>query len=478
MSKSNKKNAAAVPEDDSSPSSQNGSVMKIADVDVEKFTLSEPKKDGTQGVCFINQVGKNKTGSSVLFQTDMIHVMSHGIPKLSEKSEYYKKDSQREFVKIPLLKDQDSCNELRGLAKKIDKYMASKAVVEQIATGMGKKPDSLAYKPLIRTPEPYEDEAPQKGKGKGEKKEYPIVDYIKAAYSFSGEKDSDSRKCETLFVKAKSEADKGGEDQDFVTMTDVTNALGWGYHSKYILYITKVWINKSPVPESNPKKYMYGVGLKVVRQKYIPNPKQGPNVKGARFDDEEDTKPAKKGSKNTKVDSDDEDEKPAKPAAKGKPTKKVDSDDDDSDSDAKPAAKGKPAAKKAADTDDDDDSDADAKPAAKGKPAKKADSDDEDSDADAKPAKGKGKPAAKGKAKGSDDEDDDEDAKPAKGKGKPAAKGKAKGSDDEDDDDKGDDSDDDVPTVKKGGKAPAKGKAKPAAKGKKGKPAESDEDDE
>jgi hypothetical protein len=497
VAKSNGSTKAASKEDaTSSPKAPKGTSgarpFRIKDVDTANFELSEVTTTGQQPVCFLNyhDSKKNNTVKSFMIQTGFIHFSSHGIPRISDDSKYYKTDANREFCKIPLFDDTNdkdkipenqASRELRECLIKIDEYMASDAVKKQIAKKFKKR--VLVYKPLVRTPKSNNDEdddddddednskkkkSVKKGKDGKEKKEYPIVDFCKAKYSFSGEKEE--RKCETSFYKSESVKDKNEpEKTNFDTMTEVDEALGYGHYSRFVIYFNKVWIDGSDLEGIEPPTRRYGLGLKIVTQQYVPGNRKGGGVKNISFvaedsadEDETPAKPSGKGKdkpkgKQPKLDSDDENDED-KPPTKGTEDSDVeDSEDEDSGKKGKGKNKGKAPVK------DSDDEDEDSEPkggkGGKTKPKTKepeSDNEDEDSEPEVKPKGGKGgktKPKTKEPESDNEDEDSEPEVKP---KGVKGGKTKPKTKEPESDNEDEEEDDEEIKVSKKKGKAGGK----------------------
>lgn len=445
-------------------SSDNRPVYKMKDVKVKNIVFSDVKKGGQQPIAFVNY-NVNNTDTHLMFQSGFIEFTSHGIPRISDDSKYYKTDADREFIKILLDDKQPACAELREFLLRLDEYMRTDEVKLKLSGGKKKKANQLVYQSLVKTPPPKddddddEDEKPKKGKGKkgkdeGEKKEYPIVDYCKAKYNFTGE--DENHKCITNFYKCESVDSKGEwEKKEYTTMTDVNDALGYGHKSRFVIYVNKCWINGSEIAGTGAtkegSKYLYGLGLKVITQQYVAGKKGGANFKDVKFLDQDDGEEpkGKKTTKAPKMDSDDEDEAPKD---KKKTPKAAESEDEDEEDEEKPT-------KGSGDSDVEED-DEDEKPAKNKKTPKKEESDEEEEDEDEKPAKNKKTP----KKEESDEEEEDEDEKPAKGKKAPKKDTKPKGKAPKKDESDEEDEDDDTPVVKK-----PKGKAAAAGKKPKGK---------
>ena len=121
-------------------------VLKHNEYDVGVMDFEAPQFSGNkkqmQSILFPTYEG----GRSPLIQIPMIELEMYGIPS---KSDYYKDDFQRMFLKLPLNQSIPEVKELtEGLLNKIDAKFGSAKVKDKL---FGKK-TKHTYQPLVRTP--------------------------------------------------------------------------------------------------------------------------------------------------------------------------------------------------------------------------------------------------------------------------------------------------------------------------------------
>ena len=435
-------------------------VYRYKDVNFANAEVSELNKEGRQPLAYINNKDPVRNAETkILVQTEKIKITSHGIPQLDKEDKddgFYPDDSKREFIKVPLDPEQPACVNLRKHLEGADAWAGSSAMRKKL---FGKRADEYQYQPSIKTPQKPknddddDDDKPKKGKGKNvkggvQKKEYPIIDYVKMKFNVVTEGKGRVNKTKLKKVDGKTKTIVKAD-----TITEVANEVNFLSECRFVFYYNKIWANKTPAQGAT--KIVYGLGFKVMAIEYTPGAKKGFGSADIDFlseEDEDEEKPAKKTTN-----------------SKGKPAPKLDDSDDDENNEE--------------DEDDDkpkkgtDKSKPKVESKGKGKNSKKADSEDEDNDeADddeeeisakkASPKKGTDK-----KSKKADDDEEDDDDEEISAKKVPSKKGADKKSKKADEDEEAEDDDEEVP-IKKAGK---KGTDK---KSKKAKDEDEDEEDE
>ena len=428
MAKSNKQAGAQQPE------RKGPKVCRPNGVDFDKMRLTKLNTEGKQSVSYINytDTGDEKDATSLFVQSEKIQLTHHGIPQLDKKDakeQFYTDDSQREFIKIPLVPGVPEADELRKNLTQADAHFGSDAVRKQL---FGKNEKNYEYTPCIRTPPERTDDDDSKSK-KSAKKDAPRIDYCKMKFHFTGQVPDKVNKTKLTRVIGTTKTPVVAQ-----TVTDIANEIRYMSTVKFIFQYFKVWANKTLA--QGAKKKVYGVGFKIVSIQYTPGPNNRINPDSIEFisDDDGDEKKTTKSSSSSKKapkldDSDDDTPKP-----KGKQTKKANSDseeesdkmpskstnsnsDEESDSPkSKKTTKGKPTPKPAESDSDESSEPAPPKKGAKGKPTPKpVESDSDESSEPTPPKKGaKGKPAPKPAESDSDDSEPKPAKKAAKGKGK------------------------------------------------------------
>ena len=420
-------------------------VRLCKDIDVNKLIIGEliNTQGGAQPLAFINYWDDIKNSEEKLvLQTGRIKIVSGGIPGHHDK--YYATNDKREFIKIPIDREQAACVDLENGLKKLDKYFGSNKFKKNF---FGESADNFIYKPLVRTPPKKSAAFANKDKKKETEKTTISYDFCKVKLRVKIEEKE--RIINTIICK---KTDSSKKIIHARTIDDVFNEINFLSTVKLLIYVQKVWVNENPVEGTD--KCAYGIGLKATKIEFTPRERSGFNAENVDFvsdddDDEidkkyksnkvskldddadeenethnvidEDIKP-KKSSKKSVIDEDEEDIKPKKSSNKSvidedeedikpkKSSKKSTNDDDDNDEeDIKP----KKSSKKSTNDDDDEE---DIKPK---KSSKKSTNDDEE---DIKPKKSSKKIAV---------EDDYEEEEPKSDK-KKKAKSKNIVDDDED----------------------------------------------
>lgn len=458
MAKPNKQAVAQQPE------RKGPKICRPNEVDFNKMVLTKLNTDGTQSVSYINYAdsGDAKDATSLLVQSGKIQLTHHGIPQLDAKDakqKFYSDDSQREFIKIPLVPGVPEADELRKNLAKADAWFGSDAVRKQL---FGKNEKNYEYTPCIRTPaEKVDDDDDDSKSKKSAKKDAPKIDYCKMKFSFSGQVPDKVNKTRLTRVIGTTKTPVVAK-----TVTDIANEIRYMSTVKFIFHYFKVWANKTVA--QGAKKKVYGVGFKMISIEYTPGPnnrinpdsidfisdddgeekkttKSSSSKKAPKLDDSDDEKSTTKAKQTKKANSDSEESdkmptksnnsdsdeesdspKTAKKTAKGKPTPKPAESDSDESSEAKPAkkaVKGKATAKPAESDSDESSEPKPSKKTAKGKPKPKPVDSDEDSDSPPKPVK-KG---AKGKAKLDSDNESASEEVPIQSKAKPKGKAASRG---------------------------------------------------
>jgi hypothetical protein len=250
-------------------------------VSFDNVEVSELNKEGGQPLAYINYNDQQRNAKTkLLVQTCNIKLTAHGIPQLG--GDYYKDDNDREFIKIPLDPNQQSCVELNLHLEKADEYFGSDAIRKAL---FGKKAEKYEYQPCIKQPQEKDDDdddnddSSKKKKTKKDKKEYPKVNFCKMKFNFvSDSNDKDKHFNKTKFIR------RDGDKKSSVnlkTMTDIANELKYQSDVKFIFAYNKLWANKTPMPGA--KTIMYGVGFKIIAVEYVPSQSRGFNPESVSF---------------------------------------------------------------------------------------------------------------------------------------------------------------------------------------------------
>ena len=243
--KSSKKNITS--DADGEQNGNNILVYKYDDIDFDNIEVSDFNDGGRQRLAYLNYNNPDMNiQTKILIKTDTIKLTSHGIPPISkpdapEKEKFVKCDADREFIKIPLDKDQASCRKLRKHLEAVDKWLGSKKMRVKL---FEENAESYKYQPCIRTPMPMPG---KKKKMDRNGKEYPIVDYTKMKFHMTGDTQG-----KLMLTKLK-KIDKNKKILiKATTVTDVANEIRYGSEIRFIFYYNKIWVSS---------KYEYGLGV-------------------------------------------------------------------------------------------------------------------------------------------------------------------------------------------------------------------------
>ena len=350
-------------------------VLKYNQLIFPNIEVSALNKTFNQPIAYINY-NNDKIGdkTKILVQCEKLKLMNHGIPQLTKKGEtgFYNRDSDREFIKIPL-DEQPSAIALRAHLEKADDYFGSEKIRKQL---FGKHAKDYEYQPCIKTPvrnnnnnDSSEDSDNPKKKSKKSKDdpERPIVDYVKMKFHMESRGDGDDKKSinKTKLVRV---IGKTREVIKASSIKEIADHIRWKSEIKFIFYYNKVWANKSKAPGA--QFIPYGVGFKIMAIEFTPGSDlssiEPDNIEFLSEDDNE---------KNAKLDDSDEMEKPK--------IKKVFNDDGDETKNKKKTTK-EDESKKDKKNSKEDESKKD-----KSKKKAKMDSSDSEGEIEVKPVKGK-----------------------------------------------------------------------------------------
>ena len=240
--------------------------------DPKHFSFTElDKKNERSKSQFIAYPRYNYPGSgenSFIFQTPRIKITNYGLP--SNKSEYYKDDTKRNFVKVPFDTSQEGCKTLFDMLTKIDKISLKKK--KDI---FGKHEKLFEYQPIVRKPietddliDDDEDEDKPKKKSVEDKPKYCKMK-LNVSYP-------DQEITTIVFTKntdKKCPPHERRVQRSVKTATDLQEYLTFGSHVRFIVMVNKLWATKTKKDGSS--KRQYGVALKIMQMEIEPRSKMG-----------------------------------------------------------------------------------------------------------------------------------------------------------------------------------------------------------
>lgn len=359
--------------------------VKYTDVEVARISsteLQENERSKGQKIAYPRYdhptLGHDQ---ALMMQFPWIRLETYGVPRAGE---YYKNDSDRAFVKVPLNDSVSEVSELVEKLKEIDAYFASEEFASKL---LGKKWNKYTYQPIFReatvSQDDDDDDDEDSKKKSAKKSNLPKYPYLKL--KIDTEYGSGAIKTKVFRSEMVDGKRQRTEVTDMASVDDFARIVSFQSNFRPIVRLVKFWAQ--PLTKKDPT---WGATFKIVKAEVEPSAKGNSMYKDYMNSD-------------AFLDSDDEGSAPVSTSKKVETTKKVaqvESDDDsESEEETKPASKA-PAKKVAQVESDDDDSESEeeSKPVVK-TPAKKVaqvetDDDDDDSE-DEKPAPPAKKPAAK-----------------------------------------------------------------------------------
>lgn len=350
--------------------------VNYSDVDVARITstdLEENERSKGQKIAYPRYehptLGANQ---ALMVQFPWIRLETYGVPRAGE---YYKNDSDRAFVKVPLNTSVSEVQSLVEKIKEIDAYFSSEDFASKL---LGKKWNKYTYQPIYREPTVTQDDDSDDENSNKKKSTLPKFPYLKL--KVDTEYGSGAIKTKVFRSEMVNDKRQRTEVSDMASLDDFARLVSFQSNFRPIVRLVKFWAQ--PLTKKDPT---WGATLKIVKAEVEPSAKGNSLYKDYMNSD-------------AFLDSDDESGKQSKPVA----TKQVANVESDSEEDSKPVAK--VAAKKPVapvESDDDSESEQEAKPVAKvaagGKKVTAQVESDDDSESESEqetkaPAK---KPAAK-----------------------------------------------------------------------------------
>ena len=302
--------------------------IKYTDVDVTRMSSTEIQdNDRSKGqrIAYLNYKDeKHGIDQPLIIQAPWIRIENYGVPKMGE---YFKSDSDRAFVKIPLNDTIPESAEFIKMLMKLDELFSSKDFCLHL---FGKKYDKYinGYVPIYRKPVVNDDEDnDDDSKKKLSKSTIPKYPYMKAKI----DTDYNTGEVKTKLYRSEMIDNKRirTELQDIKTIDDFAREVCWNSNIRIIMRFVKIWAQ--PLTKKDPT---WGVTFKIIKAEVEP-PNKGNSLykdymnSDAFLDSDEEAHialpiaPPIPVKKVKQVESDDSDEKPKTP----KKVTQVESDD-------------------------------------------------------------------------------------------------------------------------------------------------------
>ena len=304
--------------------------IKYTDVDTERMSSTEiqdNERSKGQRIAYL-EYNHEKFGSNqpLVIQFPWIRIVNYGVPKMDEK--FFKNDSERAFIKIPLDDNIPESAELIKMLIKLDELFSSKKFCEHL---FGKKYEKYikGYVPIYRKPVLNEDEDNDDiSKKKLSKSTIPKYPYMKVKI----DTDYNTGEVKTKLYRSELIDNKRirTELQEIKTIDDFAREVCWNSNIRIIIRFVKIWAQ--PLTKKDP---IWGATFKIMKAEVEPPTKSNSLYKDymnsdAFLDSDEETNnlpnvpiPVPIPIKKVKSDNNDSDEKPKSP----KKVAQVESDD-------------------------------------------------------------------------------------------------------------------------------------------------------
>ncbi len=255
---------------------------KYQDFDAKDLTITKFEDNERSKGQLIGYPRFKNDGQALMLQGPWIKMNSYGVPQLGE---YYKSDSDRAFIKIPL--DVNSSPEVREFYEKlvnIDEVMQSK---EFKNTQFGSKASKYKYVPIVRVPQDDEGEVDEK------KKKYPRPPYIKVKLDTTWPETEIKTQVFTSIMK---DGKREREKQQVKSVDEFANIVRFLSSIRPIIRPVKGWCEKKA--KMGNDNMQYGITFKLIKIEVEPAEGSGNNLISQYMNND------------AFIDSDDEDPKP------------------------------------------------------------------------------------------------------------------------------------------------------------------------
>lgn len=304
-------------------------LLNISDLKVVKSLTPGPN---TQKTFFISVDYKGKE-QPVVVQTDVVRLVSHGIPKQKKEtvpgskpsnSSENNKEIPIDSIKLPLDDSQQSCKDLRTLLAQLDDHFSSDSFKKEL---FGANAKNYVYSALIKHPQIKEDDngEPIVNKDK-DGNPYPQYDCCKMKFNLTNDT---SKTVKTKLIRTEDSKDI---PVIALTMDEVAKEIIYNSEVKVIFQFSRMWANTTQM--ANTKTKLYGVSLKVLAISYKKPVTNSVPITNLSFqsDDEDDKEDNDLEQVHSKISSDNKKDKKLKDKKDKKDKKKkevVESDEDE-----------------------------------------------------------------------------------------------------------------------------------------------------
>jgi len=232
---------------------------KYSDIDPKKLSftdLEENSRSKGQKIAYVRYSDPIKGESTLIMQTPWISLDTYGIPRAGE---YYKDESSRSFMKVPLDTQDECIKVLHDKMKELDTILAESETKKGIF-GSSKTAKQYQYQPIVRVPPVEELVDSEDESGDEQKTTYARPPYMKAKFHL----DYESGNMKTKLYKRLPDGKIKREEVAIKTLADVEKLVTYKSRVRLILMPNKLWALKT----YNGKKY--GVSWKIMQLEVEP----------------------------------------------------------------------------------------------------------------------------------------------------------------------------------------------------------------
>ena len=239
--------------------------LKYTNVDITKLSftdLEESERSKGQKIAY-PRYDHPKFGIKcpLCIQIPWIDLNSYGVPKLGD---YYKEDSQRLFVKIPLDQSNPDCKSFSDFIRSIDLQLSSPDIAKKI---LGQKiAHKYKYQPIFRLPIEDEEDDDDTNKSKKKKNYGPKHPYMKLKLDY-GYPDLNIKS--KVFISSKDPLTNEKirtKVNDIESIDDFAKYVEWKSRIHPVAQIIKLW---AQMP--NKQDPTYGITFKLVQVELEPS---------------------------------------------------------------------------------------------------------------------------------------------------------------------------------------------------------------
>jgi hypothetical protein len=284
--------------------------------------LEETSRSKGQKIAYPRYKTGDGKDSSLVLQTPFIQITSYGIPK---KSDFYKTESDRSFIKVPLDPEQSQeVKEMYEKLKEIDVHLTEDGGIKETIFGSARSAKQYKYQPIVRQPvvmETVDSDSDSDDDTKDtSKKDMPFrPDYFKAKFRI----DWDSKELTTKFYEKIKDEETGKFKRKLIegvkSIAEAQNHIRYQGKVRLVMIPNKLWVMK------NYEGKKYGMSFKVTHVEVEQRPKTS-NMKEI-LDGDAFISDSDEGD-------DDDDEKGEEKLELGNNDELSDSDDDSDDTDS------------------------------------------------------------------------------------------------------------------------------------------------